>query len=88
MDVKKLRNDAELIARNTPNYTVAWRVSTALLRILDAFEAMERDYVAALYYSQRYDVWMLSGQKMDGKAASPLEALLAAAQTLEDKTDG
>ena len=86
MDVEQLRGDAEWIQHyGTLSYEL--RAAAALLRILDAFEAMERDYVAALYYSQRYDVWMLSGQKMDGKAASPLEALLSAAATLEDKSD-
>lgn len=60
----------------------------ALFTILDAFEAMERD-VGSLYYSHQFGVWMLTGRTMDGKAASPLAALLAAADTLkEDKSDG
>lgn len=67
--------EMEWLAPECVNFTEA---------ILDAFGAMEREK-ADLYYSHRYDAWMLSGEKLDGKATSPLAALLAAA---EDKSDG
>lgn len=88
MNVKELRDDAERIARYMPKDTVAWRVATGFLRILDAFDAMERERWA-LSQPAGDGLWHVLNEGGESIAddEGPLVAMLKATATLEGKSD-
>jgi hypothetical protein len=99
MNVKQLRLAANHVVADIGGVQVRARwCCEELLRILDAFEAMEREgwqiWNWVTNVEERNDPlsWSIEPEGGDGpcivEAKSPLEALLAAAQTLETKTDG
>jgi hypothetical protein len=103
MDIKQIRIDAKLLVGRMPNDTISWRVANEMLRILDAFDAMERNgwhlnqgrtwrHDEDVYESPGIAYWKVVaypngaavGQEIV-RAATPLAALLAAADKLKQE---
>lgn len=94
MDVEQLRGDAEWIQHyGTLSYEL--RAAAALLRILDAFDAMQEHNwmihrnnteTATGEVVECWDIVASDGTCL-AELGDPISSLLAAAQTLEDKSD-
>lgn len=92
MDVKLLREQCDTYLKGV-DWPIDNDVPRALLRILDASEAMEREgwtLTRMLCVNEADNHWaIISKNKAIARGPSPLAALLAAADTLkEDKSDG
>lgn len=94
MDVEKVRKDADSTKQFSGATWSAKRTADALLRILDAFDVMERErwYIDQFSDEHEGDVcqyWQVVGTDGDiiADGISPLAALLAAAEQTE-KRDG
>lgn len=86
MDVEQLRKDADLLRGwHGPSY--GERCATALLRILDAFDAMERERFSISVEGRGFTCVDRDGHAFTARFESPLLTLLAAADKMKGESD-
>lgn len=90
----ELRHELAAMVAGASSESERRELACYILRILDAFEAMEREkwYLTRVTHfeasDETQDYWAVKIAATEvARGPSPIEALLAAAQTLEGKSD-
>lgn len=87
MDVEQLRKDCKTAKILHGPISAAGMTADALLRILDAFEVMERERFSVSVEGRGFTCTDRDGHAFTARFESPLLTLLAAADKLEGASD-
>lgn len=87
MDVERLRKDCKTLRMFYGPLSTLGAVSDALLRILDAFEVMERERFSISVEGRGFTCVDRDGHAFTARFESPLLTLLAASDKLKGAND-